>query len=206
MNRLQAEFLKLPKSQRYLVFGIGYVLIFFLLYTSLIAGTWDGINAAEAAQRDLKGKLDTVSVRARNLPAFEEKFNRLKEALKIALRELPNTSEIPGLLSEIDGLARRSGLEVRKFQPLPEVMHEYYAEVPVQLAMDGSYHQVGVFFDRVSKMSRIVSVKDVEVGEPKDAGTEVSLTVRGKAVTFRFLSDAEIEANKGKEGQPGGGQ
>jgi hypothetical protein len=147
--------------------------------------------------------------------AFEAELEVLAARLKQALKELPNDREIPGLLSDIDGLARKSGLEVRKFQPMPEVMHEYYAEVPVQIIMDGSYHEFGIFFDRVSKMGRIVSEKDIEIGNPVDNGTETDLTVSGKTVTYRFLTDEEVAKAKaeaeGKNRRPpppagGGGE
>ena len=62
--------------------------------------------------------------------------------------------------------------------------------------MDGGYHEIGIFFDRVSKMSRIVSVTDIDMGSPNQSGEEVSLTVSGKVVTYRFLSDAEIQQNQ----------
>jgi type IV pilus assembly protein PilO len=133
----------------------------------------------------------------------------MTENLKEALKQLPNDREIPGLLSEIDEQGRKAGLEVRKFQPLPEVMHEYYAEVPVSIVMDGSYHEVGSFFDAVRQMDRIVSVADINLSNPQDNGGETRLTVSGKAVTYRFLTDAEIEAKKksaaGKKGKKKGG-
>ncbi|HNC98971.1 MAG TPA: type 4a pilus biogenesis protein PilO, partial [Myxococcota bacterium] len=105
------------------------------------------------------------------------------------------------LLSDIDGLARKSGLEVRKFQPLPEVMKEYYAEVPVQIVMDGGFHEVGTFFDKVSKMNRIVSVADVLLSDAAENAGDTVLTVSGKVVTYRFLSEEEIKRNKELEAQ-----
>ena len=93
-------------------------------------------------------------------------------------------------------------MRFRKFQPLPEVMHEFYAEVPVQMVMDGGFHEFGIFFDRVSKMSRIVSVTDLKMGDPTEVGPEVTLNTSGRIVTFRFLTEAEIARNaeKGKTG------
>ena len=97
------------------------------------------------------------------------------------------------------------GLEVRRFQPLPEKAREYVAEVPVSLEVQGSYHEVALFFDRLSKMNRIVYVQDIEMNQPQVRGGKVYLTVTGKAVTFRFLSDEEIqraeEASKAKRGR-----
>jgi type IV pilus assembly protein PilO len=86
-------------------------------------------------------------------------------------------------------------------------VHEFYAEVPVQMVMDGGFHEFGIFFDRVSKMSRIVSVTDIRMGDPRDVGPEVDLNTSGRIVTFRFLTEEEIKKNadKGKGGAPAAG-
>lgn len=196
MNQLIERFAKVPRSQRALLTALGYLVVAVLFYFALISPTMASIDGAQAQKAELSGKRDTVRARADNRAAFEAQRLDKEAELKLAMAKLPDDREIPGLLSEIDGLARKSGLEVRKFQPLPEVPQEYVAEVPVQIVMDGSYHEVAIFFDRVSKMNRIVSIKDVEIGDPVEAGSEVSLTVSGKVVTFRFLTPAEIEQGR----------
>lgn len=206
MNRLLEQYAKLPRSQRLLLVGLGYVFVVVLVYLSLVSPTLDDIDAAERQRSELTTKRNQVRARAENRAAFEAELEQLAATLKQALRELPNDREIPGLLSEIDGYARKSGLDVRRFQPLPEVMHEYYADVPVQLVMEGSYHEIGIFFDKVRKMSRIVSVQDIEMTDPREAGAETSLKVSGQVVTYRFLTEEEIEQRKNasKKGGAGG--
>jgi type IV pilus assembly protein PilO len=196
MNQLVERFGKLPRSQRLLLVALGYLLVAVLFYVSLIGPALSDIETATAQVKELTVKRDQVRARADNRAAFEAELDALAAKLKQALKELPNGREIPGLLSEIDGLARKSGLDVRRFQPLPEVMHEYFAEVPVTLVMEGGYHEFGIFFDRVRQMSRIVSVEDIEMSDPTESGAEVNLKVTGTTVTYRFLTDEEIEANK----------
>ena len=207
MNQLLERFQKLPRSQRWLIAGVLYVAIVAVAYLLLMAPNLELITAANEQHGQLTEQRNKVKARAENRAAFEQELEVLAAKLKQALKALPNDREIPGLLSEIDGLARKSGLEVRKFQPLPEVIHEYYAEVPVQIIMSGTYHEFGIFFDRVSKMSRIVSEKDIEMGTPVESQTETQLTVSGKTVTYRFLSDAEIQKNQERKGdkKAGGG-
>jgi type IV pilus assembly protein PilO len=205
LNQLVERFAKLPRSQRGLVSLLSYLFVAVGFYFSLVSPTMAAIDTAEAVRRELTVKRDQVKARAENRAAFEAELETLAAQLKEALKELPNDREIPSLLSEIDGLARKSGLDVRKFQPLPEVMHEYYADVPVQITMDGGYHEVGIFFDRVSKMDRIVSVRDIEMADPKESGSEVNLTVSGQVVTFRFLTDAEIQQQRERAQQRPGG-
>ncbi len=209
MSQLLERLGKLPRSQRLLIYGLGYLVLVVLLYFALIGPTWDDIASAHSKQASLRVKRDEAKARADNKGEFEAEVEQLQADLKQALKELPDDREIPGLLSEIDALARKSGLEVRKFQPLAESSHEYYADVPVQIIMEGSFHEVAIFFDRVGKMSRIVSVEDIEMKEPKDSGSETTLTVEGKVVTYRFLTDDEIkrrEAEKTKKGKKKGGE
>ncbi len=213
MSRLLDQYAKLPRSQRFVLVGLGYALLFVLVYVSLVSPTRGDIEVADKERSDLVTKRNQVRSRAENRVAFEAELEVLAAKLKQALKELPNDREIPGLLSEIDGYARKSGLDVRRFQPLPEVMHEYYADVPVQLVMDGSYHETGIFFDKVRKMGRIVSVQDIKMSDPVEAGSETSMKVAGQVVTYRFLTDAEIEENrnrakdkKGKGKKPAGGE
>lgn len=201
MNQIMDRFYKLPRSQRFLAFAVGYLLILVAAFFVLISPTLDGISAANAKNKDLTTKRDEATRRAANRPAFQAKVAQLQVDLNKALRELPDGREIPALLSDIDGLARKSGLEVRKFQPLPEVTREYYAEVPVQIVMDGGFHEVGTFFDKVSKMNRIVSVADVLLSDAAENAGDTVLTVSGKVVTYRFLSEEEIKRNKELEAQ-----
>lgn len=207
MNRILERFQRLPRSQRWMLAGLIYVLMIVAFYFSLISPAMAEIDSASAKNRELVDQRDKVRARAENRVAFEAELEKLAAELKQALKELPNDREIPGLLSEIDSLARKSGLEVRKFQPLPEVVHEFYADVPVQMVMDGGYHEFGIFFDRVSKMSRIVSVTDLKMGDPTEVGPEVDLNTSGRIVTFRFLTEEEIKRNaeKGKTGPKSGG-
>lgn len=196
MNQLLERLYKLPRSQRFLVFGASYIVILIMAFFLLISPTLTDIDTTNARNAELSAKRDEATRRAANKPAFEAELSEMNIQLKKALRELPEDREIPALLSEIDSLARKAGLEVRKFQPLPEVTKEYYAEVPVQIVMDGGYHEVGVFFDKVSKMNRIVSVSDVVLSDATEISGETQLTVSGKVVTYRFLSDEEIKRNK----------
>ncbi|MBL8615179.1 MAG: type 4a pilus biogenesis protein PilO [Deltaproteobacteria bacterium] len=177
-----------------------YLLVFFLPKN-------DEISTLDEQQAEYKRKLAEVEVHVANRNAMREKLNELNESLSKAKRELPNNSEIPNLLKAISTTAKKSGLEVRRFQPLPEVKKEYVAEVPVALEVTGSYHEVAMFFDQLSRMSRIVYVQDVAMSDPDERGDKVYLTVTGKAVTFRFLSDEEkaAEAAKAKGKKKGGG-
>ena len=209
MSQLMDRLGKLPRSQRLALYALGYLLLAVVLFFTVIGPTFDAIGTATAHRDELTTQRDQVRARAQNRAGFEADLEELAADLKQALKELPDDREIPGLLSEIDAVARKSGLEVRKFQPLPEVMHEYYADVPVQIVMEGGFHEVAIFFDRVGKMNRIVSAQDIELKEPIEGTSEVNLTVEGRVVTYRFLTEAEqkkASERPRREASGGGGE
>jgi type IV pilus assembly protein PilO len=202
---------RLAKAQRVQRLG-GYALIYVLLVVLYVVLFYmpkgDELDSARAEQdKLLKDKADIEKLIA-NRAETEVELQSLQAKLAQALKELPEDREIPGLLKGISSLGKKVGLEVKKFQPLLEVKREYVAEVPVALEVEGSFHEVALFFDRLSKMNRIVYVQDVEMVQPDERGGKVYLQVSGNVVTFRFLTDEEIAAQqaagKGK-GKKGGG-
>jgi type IV pilus assembly protein PilO len=138
-------------------------------------------------QQNLQRKLNEVRSVAANLAAFEEEIKGLEAELKVALRQLPNSKELPGLLTDITNLGKKSGLEFKAFRPKPEVNRGFYAEVPIEIEFTGSYHEVATFFDRISKLDRIVNVGDMEVTVGQESLDTTVLKIEGYATTFRFL-------------------
>ena len=207
LERLSA----LPRSQRLALYTLLYVAIGALFWFMVYTPSTDEASQLQTKNDELVQTKKTVKARAENREQFEEELAQLKLDLKQALRELPDDREIPELLKRISSLGKKAGLEIRKFQPLPEVKAEYYAEVPVALEIYGSYHEVAMFFDRLSKLDRIVYVQDIEMRDAEDRAGKVFLEVSGKAVTFRFLTEEEQaalkeqESRRGKRGKKGKG-
>ncbi len=203
-HELLERLAKLPRAQRLALTALVYALVAVLFWVMLYSPAAEEVSRLEAQHTELDVKRAKVRARAENREKFEAELQELTAALKKALRELPNDREIPELLKRISSVAKKVGLEIRKFQPLPEVVREYYAEVPVALEVAGSYHEVAMFFDRLSKLGRIVYVKNVDIKSPEERGGKVYLEVEGTSVTFRFLSDDEIEKQGGgKRGKRG---
>jgi type IV pilus assembly protein PilO len=128
---------------------------------------------------------------AASAPARQEDVDALDERLRAALRRLPNEKEIPQLLSAISSLGRAVGLDILVFRLKPEAAQDFYAEVPVEMQMRGSYGQVAEFFARVGHLDRIVNVSDVALRDPKVVGDRLVLAASARVTTFRSLSEAE---------------
>ncbi len=176
--------------------GVPVVLII-AFYFLLISGT---MAETDAVREDLLKAQKDVQVKEaleRRLPEFEKKIAELDGQLAMIRRQLPEKKEIPDLLDQISNLGAQSGLQFQLFNPMPEVEKDFYAEVPVDLDIVGSFHNVVDFFDKVARMPRIVTITNIDIGKSSSKmkgphkGTLVE--VRCKAVTFRFL-ETKIDA------------
>jgi type IV pilus assembly protein PilO len=127
-----------------------------------------------------------------NARADEEKRIRdLQADVKRAEARLPEGREIADLLSNIAASARAVGLDLTLFRQKPEQYSDFYADVPVQMEMRGTYHELAAFMDRVKRLDRIVNVADITLKKPRIEGEVVVLDASCTATTFRFLDEQE---------------
>ncbi|MCK7509135.1 MAG: type 4a pilus biogenesis protein PilO [Desulfobacterales bacterium] len=105
------------------------------------------------------------------------------------MKQLPDKSEIPTLLENVSSLGTAAGLQFKLFKPMPEVPKNFYAEIPVDIQVEGKYRDIVTFFDNVSKMPRIVNIVNIIYQAPqkgsRSGGTMVSTSC--KAVTYKFI-------------------
>jgi type IV pilus assembly protein PilO len=107
---------------------------------------------------------------ARRLPEFESQVAQLEARLENLKQVLPEERDVADILRRIQGLATQSNLAIQSFKPLPVVAQSLYAEVPYRLTAEGTYHNLGHFFDRISKFPRIINVSEIWIkqGRPND--------------------------------------
>jgi type IV pilus assembly protein PilO len=201
MNPRLEKVLNLPGYQR--------VLIVLLVMAALAAGFYFLFYQPQLErQASLIQKRDTAAVQLRknqkiagNLAAYKAEYEKMQVKLKEALAELPLEREIPTLLTGVADLAKEKGLEVLRFKPSGEVVKGFYAEVPVELQLSGSYHQAGAFFDAVSKMKRIVNIQNLTMGGAKEVDGRMALNIGTRALTYRFVDNPPEQKGKQKGGQ-----
>lgn len=143
-------------------------------------------------------KLNEYESIARELPRFEQEFNKLDREFKEAAKKLPEEKEIPSLIDNVYSEVSASGLESNTFAPKPEVKKDIYAEIPIDMKVYGSYYDIANFFDRVSKLSRIVNIRDLNLSQEKkrSAGDRIVLDASFTAVTFRLLPSVSPQQTK----------
>lgn len=179
-------------------------LVFVLLaYFLLVKGTMEESDKVREELLKTQKDVQVKEALERRLPEFEKKIAELDNQLTLIRRQLPEKREIPNLLDDISNMGTQSGLEFQLFKPLPEDEKDFYSDVPVDLVMRGTFHSVVEFFDKVSRMPRIVTISNLAISK---VSTKVKAKTKGqlieakcKAVTFRFLEskvDQPAQAKK----------
>ena len=141
--------------------------------------------------KNLENRLVSAKKKAAQLNQYREKMKTAEAQYKIAMKALPDKKEIPSLLTNITESGKDAGLEFLLFQPKSEINKDFYAEIPVSIKIAGNYHNVGLFFDKVSRLSRIVNIKDIVIATPREGGM---LNTSCTAVTYRFVETEEKDA------------
>lgn len=191
MNRIWTTLDQLEPKQK-LMIAIGAPVVLLVAYFMLLLGprlsrTAELHTHIANMEKDREEKLvDAATVTDR-----QKEVDDLEGELQLAIRRLPDEKEIPQLLSSISTLGRDSGLDILVFRQKPEGYQEFYAEVPVEMQVRGTYHQVAKFFDRVRKLDRIVNVTNIVLRDPKVVDDDLLLEANSQVTTFRFLSEPE---------------
>lgn len=188
---------ELTKPQRIGIFVAVLVLIFGLSIWLLFWPKHEQISGLKTQLAGVQSELETAKKNAAQLNDWRNKRSQKEAEYKQVSRALPEKEEIPSLLAGISQAGKEAGLEFLLFQPKPEVPKDFYAEIPVDINVSGSYHQVAVFFDKVANLPRIVNIRDIKMA-PQSQKESNALTTSCQAVTYKFMESAP----KPKTGQP----
>ena len=160
-----------------LVLGGGYY-----LHLSDLQVNLDQRKAEEAR---LKQSFATKAFEAANLDAYKTQMVEMEASFGALLRQLPSDTEVPGLLEDITRTGLGSGLEFEEIKLQPEVVQQFYIELPIQIKVVGSYHDLATFVSGVSSLPRIVTLHDFEIKpESKESSSKLRMDILAK--TYRY--------------------
>lgn len=180
-----------------LVIILPVVAFYFLHYT---AKTKE-INGLENQAAKLRKEIAGAKARAAKLDEHLAEMEETKRLFAEASILLPQKKEIPSLLTNISALGTNSGLNMATFSPGGERRQEFYAEIPVSISVKGPYHNIGTFLYEVSKLDRIVSAINISLGGGSMQRGEMVLGSNINLITYRFLEEAEMQAQKPQAGK-----
>lgn len=176
----------------------------------LAAGFWfmikpdlDDLDLAKAKEQDLRKEFVSKQEKVASLDAYKAQLEEMRKSFGSMLRQLPSKTEVPSLLNDISQTRIAASLEEELFKPQGEVPRDFYAEIPNQIIVVGTYHEMGAFVSGIAALPRIVTIDDVELRPISGKGPGSELRMQAYAKTYRYLDDEEVAA-KGKKNGKGG--
>jgi type IV pilus assembly protein PilO len=160
------------------------VIFYFLFYSDMD----DQVRVLETQIKMLSSEEASYLEKKRKYMAFRAEVNKLLEEKKELVKVLPTDAEIPTFLQSLHAQGELAGLNILTFEPGAEEPKNFYARIPVKMAISGSFHQINKFFYSVGRLKRIVNIQDLALGKPKETDQGILLEATFLASTFRFLA------------------
>lgn len=178
------------------------LLILVVCLAVLAAGYWfdtqDQLEALEQARHketSLKSEFEKKQGKVVNLEAYQQQMVEIEETFGTMLRQLPSKTEVADLLVDISHTGLSTGLEFDLFKPAAEKPMEFYAELPIQIEVKGSYHAFGEFASGIAALPRIVTLHDISISSAGDKDAKSGgLIMQTTAKTYRYLDEDEVTA------------
>jgi type IV pilus assembly protein PilO len=175
----------------YFGLAIGLVvgaLLFYLLKYQYLDPITEEISRQETHLAELQTKIQQGRAAKQELPQFREKVRQLELELDKLLRILPARRNTPDLLRRIRALAEQGDFALKRFTPGQLIDKEFYSEWPISVDLDGTYHNLALFFDRIGRFSRIINIEDLTIQaiQPTKTNNLRTITATFTAKTFVY--------------------
>ena len=164
----------------------------------------------------LNNEINIHRTKVRRLEELKKENSELQRQLALLKEQLPPEAEVEILLKQVSELGGRTGLDFKLWQPVQKKQNSsgLYAEIPVNVEVAGGYHALGVFFDKISKLPRIINVSNIRMGTSKTQGNRVLIQTSFSATAFAALDENAVKAaeqskpvqGKSAQGKPAQGK
>ena len=166
------------------------------------SGQLEELDAARQKETSLKTEWLDKKKQAVNLEAHRKQLAEIDRSFGELLKQLPNKAEMDAMIVDISQAALTRGLKVELFKPGNEARRDFYAELPITLALTGAYNDLAAFAGDTAALPRIVTLNNVRL-KPKDPKSAVLLSMDATAMTYRYLDPEEVAAQR-KQQKPAG--
>jgi type IV pilus assembly protein PilO len=165
------------------------VIAYFLDWQSQL----EELEAGRRQEGTLKQAYVDKKRQAVNLDVLRAQLREIETSFGALLKQLPNKSQMEALLVDINQAGLGRGLQFELFRPAQsETRRDFYAELPITVKLTGNYHDMGAFASDIGQLPRIVTLNDMALSVGKDGNLVLDTTAK----TFRYLDDAEIQAQR----------
>ena len=188
MNKILDAIQKTPLPQKLAVIVFIAIAISAANYFLLIQPLEEHIVTLNRQQSELDTEYTQKKTIANNLNNYKQRLEKLEQDLALALTELPQEAQIDELLRQLNDVGKKAGLSITNVSPGPEGAgsQDFIAKIPIGMAVNGSYEEIAIFFESVSKLRRIVNINDITLSGPLLKNEKVLLSASFSATTFRF--------------------
>lgn len=174
-----------PAAAKVIAGMLAVVLVLALGYNFHLKDLQASLDQQRMDEESLKEQFSSKAFQAANLEAYRDQMKEAEVSFGALLKQLPSDTEVPGLLEDITRIGLDSGLEFEEIKLLPEVTQPFYIELPIQIQVVGSYHDLATFVSGVASQPRIVTLHDFEL-VPAAEGTTSKLRMSILAKTYRY--------------------
>lgn len=174
-----------PAAIKFIAGAMLLVIVVVLGYNFHLKDLQVQLEGKQAEEVSLKEQFSSKAFQAANLDAYKEQMQEMEVSFGALLKQLPSDTEVPGLLEDITRTGLGSGLEFEEIKLMPEVAQQFYIELPIQIKVVGSYHDLATFVSGVASLPRIVTLHDFDL-IPAVAGSSSKLRMNVLAKTYRY--------------------
>lgn len=171
-------------------------------YWFLLKDQYVSLDSVIAEEITLKQQYESRAFKVANLDAFRTQMEEMEKSFGALLKQLPAKTEVPGLLEDITNTGLGSGLTIRSIQLKPEIAKEFFVELPMEIQVSGTYHDIASFVSGVASLPRIVTLHDMSISSGKKSkdGKPNSgmLSMKVSAKTYRYNDDVNKKKRKKK--------
>lgn len=157
-------------------------------YWFMIKDQYAALERVEAEEATLKQQYEAKAFQVANLEAYRQQMEEMEESFGALLKQLPKDTEVPGLLEDITNTGLGTGLAINSIALKPEVTREFYVELPIDISVRGTYHDIASFVSGVAALPRIVTLHDFNI-KPNGKSDAGELVMDISAKTYRYNPD-----------------
>ena len=186
----------LPMPVKLVLLSFLFLILMGLGYWFLWSDQMAAIDQAKAKEQELRKVFLDKKAQAIKVEAYKQQMVDIEKTFGALLKQLPDKSQMDGLLTDINQAGLGRGLEFDLFKPGQETVADFYAEMPIQIKIRGNYHDIGAFATDISKLSRIVTLNDLTIAPMGKDSKDTLLSLDATAKTYRYLDASELAAKK----------
>lgn len=164
---------------------IVFVLILGGGYWFFVKDLYSTLERSERREAELRTQYEQKAYQVAHLDVFKRQMAEMEETFGALIRQLPSDTEVPGLLEDITNTALGSGLRLQEIALQPEQRRDFYVELPINLRVSGSYHELASFISSIAGLPRIVTLHDLTITPTGGEGSQLAMQVQARTYRYR---------------------